>query len=33
MGTPDEFEAEIKKLGLDVNVLKPEIGKAYTISK
>ncbi|HEC90163.1 MAG TPA: metal-dependent hydrolase [Alphaproteobacteria bacterium] len=33
MGTPDEFEAEVKKLGLDVNVLKPEIGKTYTISR
>ncbi len=33
MGTPAEFEAEVKKLGLDVNVLIPEIGKAYTLSK
>jgi L-ascorbate metabolism protein UlaG (beta-lactamase superfamily) len=33
MGTPDEFEAEVKKLGLDVNVLKPEIGKTYTLTK
>ncbi len=33
MGTPDQFEAEVKKLGLNVNVLSPEIGKAYTLSK
>ncbi len=33
MGTPAEFEAEIKKLGLDVNVLTPVVGKAYTLSK
>ena len=33
MGTPDEYEAEIKKLGLKVNVLKPEIGKTYTLTK
>ena len=33
MGTPDEFEAEVKKLGLGLNVLKPEIGKAYTLTK
>jgi len=33
MGTPDEYEAEVKKLGLDVNVLKPEIGKTYTLTK
>ena len=33
MGTPDEYETEVKKLGLDVNVLKPEIGKTYTLSK
>jgi len=33
MGTPAEFEAEIKKLGLNVNVLSPEIGKTYTLSK
>ncbi len=33
MGTPAEFEAEIKKLGLNVNVLSPKVGKTYTLSK
>ncbi len=33
MGTPEQFAAEIKKLGLDLEVLSPEIGKAYTLSK
>jgi len=33
MGTPAEFEEEIKKLGLNVEVLTPEIGKSYTLSK
>ncbi len=33
MGTPDEYEAEVKKLGLKVNVLKPEIAKTYTLTK
>ena len=33
MGTPDEFEVEIKKLGINVNVLSPEVGKAYTLAK
>ncbi|MDH3670129.1 MAG: MBL fold metallo-hydrolase [Gammaproteobacteria bacterium] len=33
MGTPAEFEAEIKKLGLKVNVLSPEVGKTYALSK
>ncbi len=33
MGTPAQFEAEIKKLGVGVNVLSPEPGKAYTLSK
>jgi L-ascorbate metabolism protein UlaG (beta-lactamase superfamily) len=33
MGTPDQFAAEIKNLGLDLDVLSPEIGKAYTLSK
>ena len=33
MGTPAEFEEEIKKLGLNVDVLSPEIGKTYTLSK
>ena len=33
MGTPAQFEAEIKKLGINVNVLSPVVGKAYTLSK
>lgn len=33
MGTPAEFEAEVKKLGLKVNVLSPEVGKGYILSK
>ncbi len=33
MGTPDEYEAEVKKLGLKVNVLKPEIAETYTLTK
>ena len=33
MGTPDEYEAEVKKLRLKVNVLKPEIGKTYSLTK
>ncbi len=33
MGTPDEYEAEVKKLGLKVNVLKPEIAKTYRLTK
>lgn len=33
MATPADFEAEIKKLGLDVDVLSPEVGKTYTLSK
>ena len=33
MGTPAEFEAEVKKLGLDLTVLTPEVGKAYTLTK
>ncbi len=33
MGTPDEYEAEVKKPGLKVNVLKPEIAKTYTLTK
>ena len=33
MGTPAEFEAESKKLGLNVNVLSPGVGKTYTLSK
>ena len=33
MGTPAEFEAEIKKLGIKVNVLSPVVGKTYTLTK
>ena len=33
MGTPEEYEAEVNKLGLKVNVLKPEIGRTYTLTK
>ncbi len=33
MGTQDQFEVEVKKLGLALDVLKPEIGKAYTLTK
>ena len=33
MGTPEQFATEIKNLGLDLEVLTPEIGKAYTLSK
>ena len=33
MGTQDQFEAEVKKLGLALEVLKPEVGKAYTLTK
>ncbi len=33
MGTPEEYEAEIRKLGLKVEVLSPEIGKVYTLKK
>ena len=33
MGTGKQFEAEVKKLGLKVNVLIPEPGKVYTLSK
>ncbi len=33
MGTPAEFEAEVKKLGLKLNVLSPEVGKVYTLTK
>jgi len=32
-GTPDQFEEEVKKLGLDVNVLKPQPGKPYQLTK
>ncbi len=33
MGTPEEYKAEVEKLGLDVDVLSPEIGKVYTLTK
>ncbi len=33
MGTPAEFEAEVMKLGLNLTVLIPEVGKAYTLTK
>ncbi|MCZ6470934.1 MAG: metal-dependent hydrolase [Gammaproteobacteria bacterium] len=33
MGTPAEFEAEIKKLGINVDVLSPVVGKTYTLTK
>ncbi len=33
MGTPEEYEAEVKKLGLKVDVLIPESGKTYTLTK
>lgn len=32
-GTAKQFEAEVKKLGLNVNVLTPTPGKIYTLSK
>ncbi len=33
MGTPEDFEVEVKKLGLRLAVLKPEIGRSYTLTK
>ena len=33
MGTPEQFATEIKNLGLDLEVLTPEIGKAYKLTK
>ncbi len=33
MGTGKRFEAEVKNLGLNVNVLIPKPGKVYTLSK
>lgn len=33
MGTADQFEEEVRKLGLDLTVLKPEIGKKYPLEK
>lgn len=33
MGTPEQFEAEVKKLGLPLRVLKAEPGKTYTLTR
>ena len=33
MGTPNQFEAEVKKLVLGVKVLKVVVGKTYTLTK
>ncbi|MEE9276537.1 MAG: MBL fold metallo-hydrolase, partial [bacterium] len=33
MGTPEQFETEVKKLNLPLTVLKPEIGETYTLTK
>ncbi len=33
MGTPEQYAAEVKKLGLGVTVLSPEIGKTYKLAK
>ena len=33
MGTPDQFEAEVKKLGLPLKVIKVAPGKVYTLTK
>lgn len=33
MGTPDQFEAEIKKLGLPLKVIKVKPGAIYTLSR
>ena len=33
MGTGKQFEAEVKKLGLNVKVLIPTPGEVYTLSK
>ncbi|MFQ5894561.1 MAG: MBL fold metallo-hydrolase [Nitrospinota bacterium] len=33
MGTPEQFEAEVRKLGLPLRVLNPEIGKSYILTK
>ncbi len=31
--TPEQMEAEIKKLGLPMTFLNPELGKVYTFTK
>ncbi len=33
MGTPAQFEAEVNKLGLAIEVMTPEIGKEMTLTK
>lgn len=33
MGTPKQFEAEVRKLGLAVNVMIPEVGKEMILTK
>ena len=33
MGTPDQFESEVKKLGLPLKVVKVAPGKVYTLTK
>ena len=33
MGTPAQFADEVKKLGLDVSVLIPKVGKEFTLTK
>jgi L-ascorbate metabolism protein UlaG (beta-lactamase superfamily) len=33
MGTPEQFEEEVRKLRLKLQVLKPEIGKVYSLKK
>ncbi len=33
MGTPAQFAGEVKKLGLNVNVLIPEVGKEFLLTK
>ena len=33
MGTPKQFEAEVKKLNLGLKVLTPKVGQVYTLSK
>jgi L-ascorbate metabolism protein UlaG (beta-lactamase superfamily) len=32
-GTPEEFEAEVKKLGLPLKVLNPKIGQVYILTR
>lgn len=33
MGTPEQFEEEVRKLRLGLEVLKPEIGRVYSLKK